>query len=97
MSEKIKIVAACGVGMGSSLILKMTIEDIVRELGINASVEHADIGSVKSANPDIVVVQTFHEEKVKDAAKVVVAIDDFFNKDKLREKLIAAVNELKGM
>jgi PTS system ascorbate-specific IIB component len=43
------------------------------------------------------VVQSFHEEKVRDAAKVVVAIDDFFNKEKLKEKLIAAVNALKGM
>ncbi|AAM23600.1 PTS system ascorbate-specific IIB component [Caldanaerobacter subterraneus subsp. tengcongensis MB4] len=95
MSEKIKIVTACGVGMGSSLILKMMIEDILKELGISAIVEHSDIGSVKATGADILVVQTFHKEKVEGDAKVVVAIDDFFNKEKLKEKIVNALDELR--
>ncbi|MGB9812890.1 MAG: PTS sugar transporter subunit IIB [Thermovenabulum sp.] len=97
MKDKIKIVTACGVGMGSSLILKMMIEDVLKAEGISAQVENIDIGSIKSANADMVVVQSFHEDKVKDAAKVVVNIDNFLDKENLRKKVLEGINALKNM
>jgi len=45
MANKLKVVA-CGVGMGSSLILKMNVEDVLKELNVPATVEHSDIGSL---------------------------------------------------
>jgi len=41
MANKLKVVAACGVGMGSSLILKMNVEDVLKELNVPATVEHS--------------------------------------------------------
>lgn len=32
MKDRIRIVTACGVGMGSSLILKMMIEDLLKRI-----------------------------------------------------------------
>ncbi|ABY95607.1 PTS sugar transporter subunit IIB [Thermoanaerobacter brockii subsp. lactiethylicus] len=95
MKDRIRIVTACGVGMGSSLILKMMIEDLLKELDINAQVENTDIGSIKSTNADIVVVQTFHKDKMENIAKVVITIDNFFDKEKLREKLIEGLDKVK--
>ncbi|WP_018963803.1 PTS sugar transporter subunit IIB [Coprothermobacter platensis] len=94
MSDKLKIVAACGVGMGSSLILKMNIEDVLKELKVPATVDHSDISSLIGTNYDIVVVQTFYADQVKNYGKVVVAVDDFLNKDKLKEKLQEAFKTL---
>ncbi|KYO67317.1 PTS sugar transporter subunit IIB [Thermovenabulum gondwanense] len=94
--DKIKIVTACGVGMGSSLILKMMVEDILKAEGIDAKVENIDIGSIKSANADMVVVQSFHEDKVKDAAKVVVNIDNFLDKEKLKNKVLEGIRVLQN-
>ncbi|MGB9839768.1 PTS sugar transporter subunit IIB [Thermovenabulum sp.] len=94
--DKIKIVTACGVGMGSSLILKMMVEDILKAEGIDAKVENIDIGSIKSANADMVVVQSFHEDKVKDAAKVVVNIDNFLDKEKLKNKVLEGIKVLQN-
>ena len=41
-----KIVCVCGMGMGTSLIMKMTIDNAARELGLDAEVEHWDVGTV---------------------------------------------------
>ena len=44
----LKIAAACGNGMGSSLIVKMRIVDVFKELGIEAIVEHMSVGDAKN-------------------------------------------------
>ncbi|MDK2819767.1 MAG: PTS sugar transporter subunit IIB [Mycoplasmataceae bacterium] len=53
----LKIVAACGNGMGTSMIIKLKVEKICKELGIEASVEALSLGQAKglSATADIII------------------------------------------
>ncbi len=48
-----KILAVCGFGVGSSMVLKMTLDKVVKELGINAQVENTDIATAKATNADV--------------------------------------------
>lgn len=49
------IVCVCGLGMGSSLILKMTVDKALRELGAtDHEIEHWDAGTVESKNADLI-------------------------------------------
>ena len=48
-----KIVAVCGFGVGSSMVLKMSIEKVVRELGLTATVENTDLSSATSVPADV--------------------------------------------
>jgi len=45
----IKVVAACGNGMGSSQIIKMKIAKVFKKLGIEATIDHMSVGEAKSA------------------------------------------------
>ena len=45
----IKVVAACGNGMGSSQIIKMKISKVFKKLGIDASIDHMSVGEARSA------------------------------------------------
>lgn len=92
--KKIKVVTACGVGMGSSLMLKMMIEEILSKEKIPSIVENMDIGSLKGLNPDILVVQKFHEDKVKGLATVIIPIENFLDKAKLKEKMMEGIKSL---
>ncbi len=51
----IKIVTACGAGMGSSLVLRMWTEDVVKEMGFDAKVEAQDASGAKSAKCELVL------------------------------------------
>ena len=51
----IKIVTACGAGMGSSLVLRMWTEDVIKLMGIDAKVEAMDASGAKSARCDLVL------------------------------------------
>ena len=51
----IQIVTACGAGMGSSLVLRMWTEDVIKEMGIDAKVQAQDASGAKSARCDLVL------------------------------------------
>ena len=51
----IKVLCVCINGMGSSLILRMTVEKAFKALGSEAQVEHCDLGGFGSKKPDVVV------------------------------------------
>lgn len=93
IKPRIKIVTVCGVGMGSSLILKMTVEDALREAGIDAVVEHSDLSGVKSMNVDVIVAQSLHAEEVKGLAPVVIIIKSFLDKDFVRDEALRSFRE----
>lgn len=90
-SEPLHILTVCGVGMGSSLILKMTAEDALRDLGVSAKVENTDISSARGMSPDVVIGQGMHTGDIADLAPIVLTVDNFLDKEgltaSLRERL----------
>lgn len=48
-----KILAVCGFGVGSSMVLKMTIDKVAKEMGIQASVENTDLSTAKATQADV--------------------------------------------
>ncbi len=49
-----KILAVCGFGVGSSMILKMTIQKAMREIGVEGDVINTDISDSTGHNADAV-------------------------------------------
>jgi len=88
-----KIVALCGVGIGTSAILKVNAERALERLDIEADVTAADIASVKLAAADAQVILT-SSELVPSIGKTnadVIVIDNFFDLDELTAKLQTAL------
>lgn len=52
----LKVIAACGNGMGSSQIIKMKIAKVFKKLGISASIDHMSVGEGRTmaCNYDVV-------------------------------------------
>jgi len=89
----VKIVAICGAGIGSSGILKVNAERVLKKLGIEADVTAADIDSVQAAARDAQVILTsasFVEAIGKTFADVIV-IDNYFDQQELSDKLDKAL------
>lgn len=92
--ETLTVLAVCGLGMGTSLILRMTCETVFGRLGVPASVEHTDLSSAKGMSPDVLVGQGMHMADLEGIAPVQVVVEDFVDdvalEDKLRPALVAA-------
>lgn len=88
-----KIVAMCGVGVGTSAILKVTAERALDRLDIEASVTATDVASIAVEGADAQVILT-SSELVGAIGKTnadVIIIDNFFDVDELTAKLEIAL------
>lgn len=92
--KRLKVVTVCGCGLGSSLIAKMNIDDILSKHKINASIETADGSSALGEKCDLYVTTTQFESQLSTSESPVVAVSNLVNKDELEEKLMPVVNQL---
>lgn len=90
-----KIVTICGAGIGSSGILKVNAERVLRRLDIEADVVAADIGSLGSVAGDAQVILTSSEfvGAIGKTFADVIVIDNYFDTDELTTKLEAALGD----
>jgi PTS system ascorbate-specific IIB component len=92
-NDPLNVLTVCGVGMGSSLMLRMTAESALEELGVSAKVEATDASSARSMRPDVIIGQGMHTEMFEGAAPVVVTVSNFMDKDALKRQLSEALRE----
>ncbi|MGV8968703.1 MAG: PTS sugar transporter subunit IIB [Cellulomonas sp.] len=89
-----KIVAVCGMGIGTSILLKMNTEKVLDKLGIEAEVEAADIGVAKGfgRTADIMLTSEDLASEIGDVPATVIVIDNFFDLEEIKTKLISVIN-----
>jgi PTS system ascorbate-specific IIB component len=86
-----KILAVCGMGFGSSMVLRMTIESVLKELGVTATVATSDIGMAKSEMADIIVTSSEFAPLLKDKGVPILEIKNYVDKQEMKEKLLTVL------
>lgn len=88
-----KIVTICGAGIGSSGILKVNAERVLKRLDIDADVVATDLASLTSVVADAQVILTSSEfvDAIGKTFADVIVIDNYFDTDELTAKLEAAL------
>ena len=88
-----KIVTICGAGIGSSGILKVNAERVLRKLAIEATVIAADIASVQVVAADAQVILTSAEfvDAIGKTFADVIVVENYFDTEELRAKLEVAL------
>lgn len=90
----LKVVACCGSGMGSSMMIKIKLEKYFKKHNLQAQIAHTNIGEAKSTatNYDLIVCSdalkdTFTQAKEKGVA--VIPLINLMDEKELSEKLDA--------
>ncbi len=83
----LRIVTVCGAGQGTSLILRMWTEDVVKEMGLDALVENVEVASAKGARCDLVLTAKALVEVVESSNHETRAINNFLDKAEIRKAL----------
>jgi len=89
----VKIVAICGAGIGSSGILKVNAERVLKKLDLNASVVAVDLASLAEVASDAQIILTSAEfvDAIGKTWADVIVIENYFDTDELTRKLEAAL------
>ncbi|MDO5696182.1 MAG: PTS sugar transporter subunit IIB [Eubacteriales bacterium] len=82
-----KIIAVCGHGLGSSFMLEMNIKKALAAIGVEAEVEHSDLGSVRAEDADYFVMGHDIAGSAPVPAEKVIALKSIIDKAELEEKL----------
>lgn len=91
----VRIQAVCGFGCGSSLFLRMKVEEILKEHKLEAEVFCGDVATCTATNCDVIFTSDELGEQIKERSKVpVVTITSFVNKKEVTEKTLAYFESL---
>lgn len=83
----IRILTCCGVGMGTSLILRMNVEDILFELGIPCEVNAGIASEGSSADVDLIMCSPEIMSVIQGAKAPIVTVESFIDKAAIKRKL----------
>ena len=92
----LRVIAACGSGMGSSQIIKMKISKVFKKLGIDVTVQHNSVGEAKgqASNFDVVFcseVLKSNFKRAEDSGTIIIGLKNILSEQEMEEKIIAQV------
>ena len=92
--NKPRIMVVCGFGLGSSMVLKLTLDGVLKEEGLKADTFCADELTAKGEKFDMVFTSQEMSKLFKDSDKPMVVINNFLSKDEVRKKGLDQVKNL---
>lgn len=96
MNRRITVLAICGFGVGTSLILRMNIEKVLKQNGIDAEVINVDVTTATSLDCDVVFTSEELYPLLVDKFKApIVVIQNFMSNDEIASKGIKVIQNLK--
>ena len=72
-------------------MMKMFVEDVMKELGIPAKIESMEIATAKAANADIIFCSLLHINELKSATKIVIGLKSLIDKKEMESKLVESL------
>lgn len=89
----LNVVVACAMGAGSSLMMKMRLQEVFKELGVEASVYHCQISEAASTAARYDAVFTAlnfvgNFERAKQAGVPVIGIKNIMSAQEMKQKIL---------
>ncbi|AJC95072.1 PTS sugar transporter subunit IIB [Staphylococcus hyicus] len=90
-----KILVVCGHGLGSSFMVEMNVQEVLKTLNLESTVdvEHSDIMTASPEMADLFICGRDLEENAARLGEVLI-LDNILDKQELENKLTAKLKEL---
>ncbi|MBS4195629.1 PTS sugar transporter subunit IIB [Lederbergia citri] len=82
-----KILCVCGLGQGTSLILRMNVETVLREMGISADVEHMDVSSASGTAADYIITSNELAQSLGGVSAKIIVVNNYFDQGEIKAAL----------
>jgi len=92
--KKVDILTVCGVGSGSSLILRMYTEDVLMDLGVPYRISAGQASEGRGSNSDIVMCAPEFYSVCQGSKAEVVVVKSFTNKEEIKKTLTEVLKKL---
>ena len=89
-----RIMVVCGFGLGSSLILRMTLDEVLQEHQIKAETFCADAETAIGQDYDLVLTSVDLAKLFSTVSQPVIVIADFLSPDEVAQKVLPVLSSL---
>ena len=87
----LNIMVVCGNGLGSSFLMEMNINKVLKEIGAEVKVDHCDLTSAKGYKSDIIVALKDIAGQLEGLSEVLVSLDNLLDMDDMKAKIVDAL------
>lgn len=81
-----KILCVCGLGQGTSLILRMNVENVLSGMGIQADVEHTDVSTASGSAADYIVTSNELAQSLGNHQAKILIVNNYFDTNEIKQK-----------
>ncbi|MDG0873855.1 PTS sugar transporter subunit IIB [Paenibacillus dendritiformis] len=86
-----KMLCVCGLGQGTSLILRMNVENVLKEMGVQADVEHTDVSTASGTAADYIVTSNELAQSLQGHSAKIIIVNNYFDLNEIKETLKEAL------
>ncbi len=92
--KPLKVMVVCGFGLGTSLVLKMTLDDVLAAYNFEAETFCADSDTAVGQDYDLVVTSQDLAYLFKHVPEALILIDNFLSTDEVEHRVIPVIKNL---
>lgn len=93
----LRVFAVCGMGLGTSVILKSRIKEALDDRGVDYSLEVTDASTASGQQADLIFTSDELAQEIRNKNAKIVIIKNFTDRSEVREKAETAVGELEAL
>lgn len=98
MGNTLYILFVCGAGLGSSFAAQMAAEDVLAKYHINAKLDHVDISTAASVQPEVIITaQNFQKQfanfDIDTSQTAIIYLQNIVSSQEIEEKLIPVLQD----
>ncbi|WP_298785411.1 PTS sugar transporter subunit IIB [uncultured Marinococcus sp.] len=82
-----KILTVCGLGQGTSLILKMNVETALEQKNIDADVEHMDVSSASGVQADYIITNQELAPNLEGHKAKLIIVQNYFDPKEISQAI----------
>jgi PTS system ascorbate-specific IIB component len=90
----IKILAVCGMGLGTSVILKSRLKEALDKRGADYSLDVVDAGAASGSQADVIFTSDELADRIKAGDTKIVIVDNFTDRNEVKEKVDQVLDEM---
>ncbi len=92
--KRLRIMTVCGFGLGTSLVLKMTVDEVLSKHNIKAETFCSDAETAVGQRYDLVITSRDMEKLFANVPEPVVVVDNFLSTEAVQEKAIPVIEKM---
>jgi PTS system ascorbate-specific IIB component len=92
--KQLRIMTVCGFGLGSSLVLRMTVDEVLQKYDIRAETFCSDADTAVGQNYDLVITSGEMERLFENIEEPVIVIDNFLSPEEVEEKALPIIRQM---